>query len=460
MPIGTKDSYKGLSGQVWGSHVYYASTAVAYSHHGVNDRPIALSRDNGPNWRAGNAAAQTITGAGSPAHHRFPVWWTGDGVPLMASVASMVQEAVHDFRAFVHSDCGGHGECPNGGNHVKGQPPPSPNETVPCPTPTSQTLLRWTAHCALGTVVRFHQGDHRFWLRDETTQSSARNYLNMRYKLAPSLVAAGRLVQVAGFPLTARCDLVWPEYPEANDSTQYLHLNATLVAPLEGDPPKRSNHALVEHALPTERSVWIPPGQWQDGWTGATETGPKLISVTAVESPGTYEIPMWHRRGSFLVAVAAGSQRIAEQDWNELVVEAFPSQVKTTERRMIFEQDRSGLPDNTTTELHLTTDDDNAVIFSISASIVPRSWIVRLHLHHAEDRLVLAPVDADLKPSLKHLLPSADCRQRAAPFQGPGSTPGCKGGSIAEFRIEASRGGRRVEAVIARPPSRRSPPPS
>lgn len=44
------------------------------------------------------------------------------------------------------------------------------------------------SHCVFGTMVRFHQGDHRFWLRDQTTQDSARDYLNMRYKLAPSLM--------------------------------------------------------------------------------------------------------------------------------------------------------------------------------------------------------------------------------------------------------------------------------
>ena len=100
-------------------------------------------------------------------------------------------------------------------------------------------------------MVRFHQGDHRFWLRDETTQNSARNYLNMRYKLAPSLIAFGRTVQDAGFPMTARCDLVWPEHPEANDPSQYIHLNATLVAPLEGDNVDSEGKG----KLPTSRTV-------------------------------------------------------------------------------------------------------------------------------------------------------------------------------------------------------------
>jgi hypothetical protein len=40
---------------------------------------------------------------------------------------------------------------------------------------------------------------------------------------------------IASKTLKARCDLVWPEHPEANDPSQYLHMNATLIAPLEGD---------------------------------------------------------------------------------------------------------------------------------------------------------------------------------------------------------------------------------
>ena len=90
MPADSQAAYQGLSGQVWGSHVYYESTKAANKQHGVLRRPVTLSRDNGPNWRAEDLQGQCLAGAGSPAHHRFPIWWTGDGVPLMASVGSMV----------------------------------------------------------------------------------------------------------------------------------------------------------------------------------------------------------------------------------------------------------------------------------------------------------------------------------------------------------------------------------
>ena len=79
---------------MWGSHVYFEATKAAYAEHGIAERPLSLTRDNGPNWRSPEPAEQTRKGAGSPAHHRYPVWWTGDGVPLMASVESMVEEVV------------------------------------------------------------------------------------------------------------------------------------------------------------------------------------------------------------------------------------------------------------------------------------------------------------------------------------------------------------------------------
>ena len=132
----------------------------------------------------------------------------------------------------------------------------------------------------------YHQGDHRFWLRANATQNRARQYLQMRHSLAPSLIAAGRTVQHQGFPLTARCDLLWPEHSEvARDPTQYIHLNATLVAPLDVEPVDK---------IQNSRSVWVPPGQWQDAWTGEIVTGPVTMNV----SQPPERIPMWHRRGT------------------------------------------------------------------------------------------------------------------------------------------------------------------
>ena len=431
-PFNTTDAYEGLSGQVWGSHVYFEATKTAYAEHGVAERPIALTRDNGPNWRTAEPEGQTRRGAGSPAHHRYPVWWTGDGVPLMASVESMVDEAVHDFRGFVHSDCGGHGDRSSCPATVTGAPP----ESIACSTPNDAALLRWTAHCVLGTIVRFHQGDHRFWLRNQSTQDAARSYLNLRHALAPSLIAAGRTLQVQGFPLTARCDLLWPEHAEARDPTQYVHLNATLVAPLDVEPVDR---------VASSRTVWIPPGEWLDGWSGAAVRGPKTINVTQPAD----KIPMWHKRGALLVTAASGSLRLVEQDWSELTIEAFPTADGSSARRDLYEQEGSAFASADPTAIELTSHGDT-VALEMGASPVARACIVRVHLHRAEQRLTLVgeagSMVASVQQSVRHPLP--DCSGNHFPFLGAGAAPACEAGAVAELRLAPSKAARRVVARV------------
>jgi alpha-glucosidase (family GH31 glycosyl hydrolase) len=161
-----------------------------------------------------------------PAHHRYPVWWTGDGVVLEASVQSMVDSGVYDLKPYVHSDCGGDYRPDVGGD-----------------------LLRWTEHCTFGTVFRYHGAEHQPWSYDQHTEDVIRQYLNLRYKMIPTLIAAGQQATLTGFPIVVRCDLFWPQFQEATSNLQYLHLNDTLVAPIWDS----TNNV-------TSVSVWIPPG--------------------------------------------------------------------------------------------------------------------------------------------------------------------------------------------------------
>ena len=70
-----------------------------------------------------------------------------------------------------------------------------------------------------------------------------------------------------------RGDLIWPDYGAmAQSNHQYYFLNDTLVAPIWNST-----------ANETARSVWIPPGTWQDAWDGTTVTGPKVNSGVSSE---------------------------------------------------------------------------------------------------------------------------------------------------------------------------------
>jgi hypothetical protein len=95
-------------------------------------------------------------------------------------------------------------------------------------------LLRWAAHCVFGTILRFHGGEHQPWSYDTATEDVIRQYLNARYKLMPSFIAAGVQASQTGFPLVVRCDLFWPEHSEASSNEQYVHLNETLIGKVVG----------------------------------------------------------------------------------------------------------------------------------------------------------------------------------------------------------------------------------
>ena len=398
---------------MWGSHVYYetmhrfrtASSQAAAPHHPA-ERPLALSRNGGTNWRPG--LSNTIVN-GVPAHHRYPVWWNGDGVPLLGSVSSMVEESVHDFRPFVHSDCGA-------------------GET------NASAVLRWTAHCVLGTILRFHGADHAPWLFDNTTQAAIRRYLAMRYALAPSLIAAGRITQRQGLPLAARCDLFWPGHHAASSNTQYISTFAeALVAPL--------------NETQTSRTVWIPPGEWEEAWSGTAVVGPRAITVTKPWD----QIPMWHRVGALVVTTDSKALRIGAQDWGQLTIHAWPGGAAANASRDLF------FADDSSTSVALNSDGHGRVEVRGTPDAAARRWLLRLHLaKHA--RLAGATVDgATLVSPARHLEPAHDCAEpHYFPFGGAGATPACDAGPIVEIEIQADKSGWSVRATISQLHSTRS----
>merc|ERR550532_29920 len=215
----------------------------------------------------------------------------------------MVDAGLHDLKPFVHSDCGGDSRGGDG------------------------DTLRWTAHCVFGSILRYHGAgaDHRPWTYGPHVEEVIGSYLRMRYKMLPALIAAGHEATLTGFPLAARCDFFWPEHgQDSQTNLQYIFLGEILVAPIFNSSENESS-----------RSVWVPPGDWQDAWDGSVVTGPRTVVATQ-----PYERqPMWHRRdGGLLVLADAPTSRVEEQDWSTLTLEAFPAAGARTTRRSLFER--------------------------------------------------------------------------------------------------------------------------
>jgi len=317
----------------------------------------------------------------------------------------MVDCGVHDFKPYVHSDCGGDYRPKDGGD-----------------------LLRWTAHCAFGSIHRFHGSQHQPWSYDNHTEDVIRQYLNSRYALAPSLIAAGHHAADTGYPYVTRCDMEWPTEDGANDNNQYLFLNDTLVAPIWDST---SNE--------TTRSVWIPPGDWIDAWDGSKVTGPKTISVTQ-----PYEKqPMWHRSGGFVVTTSSAGLRIEEGDWSTLTLDVHaPSSGESIRvQRMVAER---GLKAERTYLTFETVEKRATLSISPSGNGSERAWVLRLHLR--EGQRVASASLAGTKVDIVHL---TETSENHFPFGGIGAGPARFAGPIAEIAIPASAEARHLDLILA-----------
>lgn len=439
----TSGDWMGLDNAAWGSHLYFSVSAQYNSNSGSvpRERPIALTKHGAREpWRQCGWASNPCDPSGeyppipgplaeSPAQRRYPVWWTGDSVQLDAAVQAMVDSGVHGLKPYVHSDCAGDGVYHGDVAH-----------------------LRWTAHCVLGTILRFHGADHRPWhdgpgdnITVTATEDTIRQYLQMRYRLVPSLVAAGHQVTQHAFPLAARLDLFWPEHaPLSSSNMSYLFLNDTLVAPIVN---------MVANV--STRTVWIPPGEWEDGWNGTVVTGPRLATV----SQPYFRIPMWHRRGSFTVTTSDPNTRVARQDWAELTVEIYPGPALSVGgqpniRKQVHERDSTAV-----TVLEMLTDGPKLTVWiTAGPGQLARGWCLRVHLRPGQ-RVTAAEVDGraaatgnwPTRPAssvLTHINASSRGAAAQFPFAGAGTPPPHGSGPVAELTIERVATARVVTMLI------------
>jgi len=229
------------------------------------------------------------------------------------------------------------------------------------------------------------------------------------------------------------------------------------VAPLDVEPVDQ---------VANSRSVWIPPGDWVDGWTGAVVSGPRtLANVTQPPS----RIPMWHRKGAVLVtATPSPTGRLVHQDWAELIVHAWPAAGAAVGRRVVYEQEGNGGGTGdveTPTVVEMITRDDGTVSLTVTAAPVARAWLVRLHLDPGQHLQLSAGADAKQLP-VRHVPPAAGCKQNRGsgsgggvtdsgasdaeffPFLGEGAPPPCMSGAVAEFRLAQGRAPVRVEGKL------------
>lgn len=422
--------WDGLDNAAWAAHVYYTITEQ-FNRRVKNKegdkwyggRPLTLTPFS-PLYPVVDPMTPSLQYAEHPAHHRYPVWWTGDAVPLHTSIRTMVDSGMHDFKPYVDTNCGGVGWG-------------FPGDWLASAPTSAGDSIRWASHCAFGTILRFAGGEHQPWMHGAHVEDTVRLYLQARYRLMPTILGAGTKATRTAFPLVARGDFYWPEHaPSSADSNQYVFLDDLLVAPIWDSNQNE-----------TTRSVWIPPGEWQDAWDGSILTGPKTVLTTQ-----PYErMPLWYRRdGGILAMTDKDALTVETQDWSTLVLELFPSSSAVETSRLITE--RGTEVTQVTTDVLLRSAGQGQVVLEIKPqpAAPKRAWVLRFNLHPEQ---LISSLEVDGQPlpvSNFRLLQPVSSDAGYFPFGGTHAQPAAGAGVVAELQLGASQGPRVVSVVLAK----------
>ena len=395
----------GLEREIWGMRLYHDITR----DFAPDRRPLILSNadgiDNG--WRRAPA---------HPAAHCFPVWWTGDTraswLYLRGGVENSVNGGIHSLTPYVHEDLGGHHDQPD-----------------------RELYVRFLQFGAFSPVARIHctRGVHRYpWEYGEDATRMVGDYFRLRYRLMPMLYSAAAEAHRSGLPLLRRCDLEWPEHPEAADSTQYLLGDDLLVAPVLA-PAGEGERA--------GRFIWLPPGEWQDAWSGQIHRGPATIGTTCA----LHEYPLYIRRGGVVLS-APSRESTGSAVWPDLIADAFVPSGEGGFTRRLYEDDGESTNHErgewAETLFHL-----HRAAHAVSLEMAPgagregirparRSCTLRIHLPPGSIFSEIRLNGVLLNPEEFTLLPPGTDRPVHL-FAGAGTRPPPETGPVVEWRGEA-----------------------
>jgi hypothetical protein len=130
---------------------------------------------------------------------------------------------------------------------------------------------RWVQMGAFQPILRLHSsnGSRLPWQYPQPANGIAANFLRLREALVPYTYTLADDAVNSGLPITRPLYLDYPIQSDAYDNPgEYLYGPDVLVAPV------------TTPGTVSRQTVWLPPGQWTDWFTGATFTGPSTQTLT------------------------------------------------------------------------------------------------------------------------------------------------------------------------------------
>jgi Glycosyl hydrolases family 31/Domain of unknown function (DUF5110)/NPCBM-associated, NEW3 domain of alpha-galactosidase/Carbohydrate binding module (family 6)/IPT/TIG domain len=243
-------SNPGVTPDAWINHLYAQELA------NKNQRGFVLSR-TGSSYQN----PDEVYPAGPWAGHTSTLAFTGDTWGTWNTLAFQAQLAGDEAsidEPYISDDIGS----------FLGQPPGNPTAVT---SDDPDIYARWVQLGAFQPILRLHSS-HALrlpWDYPQPADGIAASFLRLREALVPYTYTLAAQSVGSGLPITRPLYLDYPGQPAAyTNPAEYLYGSDVLVAPVT-----------TPGTVSTE-SVWFPPGQWTDWFTGATFSGPSEQTLT------------------------------------------------------------------------------------------------------------------------------------------------------------------------------------
>ncbi|HVN47757.1 MAG TPA: TIM-barrel domain-containing protein [Bacteroidota bacterium] len=244
-------------------------------------------------------------------NHRYPFGFSGDTYVSWETMAYSLEANIKGGNGGVYwsHDIGGY--MPQG---PTGYPPSAEifarwlqlGAVSPIFRVHAKKDLYWTPPCLPGS---FDQGSRLPWEWGDTVLSSARISIQLRSKLMPYIYTMVRLAHETGLPLCRGLYIDYPSSAQAYRYDEFMFGDNMLAAPILSSS-QSSTKGL------TERTLWLPDGDWYDYFTQTKYAGNQKITV----KKSLFEFPLFVKAGSIIPMASYAEYSTAPLDTLVLLV--------------------------------------------------------------------------------------------------------------------------------------------
>lgn len=262
----TDSSLPGVTPDAWINQQY------ALDSDKTIGRGFVISRAYG-SLQSGTYAGYAGLPTGPWADKRTTIHFTGDTSSTWSTLKDEVGytpgESVATGMSAISHDIGGHNDTTG---LTGAETYTSGGQTFQTHKLPDDMYARWVQFGTFQPIDRLHSNhsDRLPWQYGPAAQASAEKFLNLRENLVPYTYSLAQQATATGIPVVRPMYLEYPEEPNAyaTATSEYLYGPDVLVAPV------------TTPGTTATTSVWFPPGQWTDYFTGQTYTGGTTQNIT------------------------------------------------------------------------------------------------------------------------------------------------------------------------------------